>query len=1830
MGNKNIRKSLHLLILLVFISAAYAAPHTWKSVQVGGGGYVTGMVFHPAQQNLMYARTDMGGAYRWDNANTKWIPITDMLVRSNSDYMGILAMALDPSDVNKVYMLCGKYTQSWAGNGAVLVSNNQGASWTINSVPFKVGGNEVGRGAGERLAVDPNLGSILYAGTSGDYPSGLYKSTNSGTSFASVASFPQTGVINFIQFIKSSGTTGNATQTIYVAAGVNGSSLYKTTNGGTSWTLVPGQPAGQQATRCSLSGNTMYIVYSTNNGPNNGSGTGSVQKLDITTDTFTNITPSGSTNFGGISVDQQNANNVVVTTLFAWQTNDPLYYSTNGGTSWTNKSTQATYVRTTSPYTSASNPHWATDIQIDPYNSNIAIWNTGYGVWRCTNLQSASVTWNFNDVDLEETVPLQIISPPSGANLLSAMGDVDGFRHDNLDVSPPQGRYNPRKGTTLSIAFAESVPLKIVKGYNASPYGAYSIDGGTAWTDFASFPAGTTGGGSKAIAISANGNNIVWSPAGAAVSYSTNNGGSWTASAGSPPAGFSPVADRVNSNKFYIYDGVNGRMWVSTNGGAAFAQGATGLPVVPSWAPADGVCASVPGNEGHLFITTEAGGLYRSTDSGATATKVNSVTAAYRVGFGMPLSTYPTIFLHGIVGGVTGFFMSTDQGATWTQINDANHQYGYVHQIIGDPRVYGRCYVSAEGRGIVYGDLAGTPTPTFTSTYTITPGGPTFTSTYTATYTNTATSTPTPPPFKLIYDGDTAGYTMADGVPSGTGTWAESPLGVTGDGLLMTYTAPAYWQQVQWNFPAANTAIAGNTNIVFNIKANSGTVSALRVTFGWEYGHFLIDPYIVGGGSVDGTWKTVSIPIVDVLSNTHTAVNYITFINNSNSDYSIIMDNLRFEGAAAATNTYTYTTTATYTQTPTRTNTQTSTNTPASTNTFTYTNTNTQVPTVPSTNTPTRTNTIAPTSTFTVASTNTNTFTNTGTNTATNTNTATSTRTFTSTYTDTYTPSETITSGGPTLTFTYTYTATNTPVPCACGVTYGKTDITGMSGASIYNSITANPIHIAKDTTIESLGVHVAATTGGSLKMALYTNEGFGPESLIVSSGESPSVVGWNTVDIPDTVLAAGYYWITINTAAGITVSGINGMSNSELYTGFVAVTDAMPATFPTSGTSAGSGIYALTANACPASCDTPTSTPTPVLPCVCSEQMGLRYIPTATGIDLTGWMVSNSYTPDHTGIATGANVYVYSGSGQVNVAIYSNDNSTGDNMPSVLLAQSGPQAVIAGWNAITFPSIHLTAGTVYWISMIQSPGLTLTRDMGGTYDCMVHELDFGSFPGVLPWPYTYDASNWAFNIEVCPDVCDTPTYTPTSTNTSTYTTAATSTNTATYTYTETSTVAATSTNTSGIPTPTFTNTTAGVCVMDNGEDGDNTNLFGGYWYTYAAGNGVSIVPDTTANGGTFTMTAGGNGGSSYAINFTGTVGTEAPDYPSIGVGGQLNPMAGAPPDGTGQVTDISGCTGVRFYTKGDGKNYHIKIPYTDVNDVSLTGYNDYRYDFAAPASWTLVDVPFTLFAQATGWGTAFPRTTVLQNAKALQFQTSFYAPAGTVTAELWIDDIELYGCVSACPGVMAATPTETATTGIDTPTHTYTHTNTVTTPVFTATHTRTHTATNTLYLYTSTNTPVNTATFTYTATYTPTGTNTQTPVFTPANTFTHTYTATETATEIFTSTPTPVATKAELEITDQIAYPNPVNPKKDGGVLVKFTATRNYEEQHLLLYTAALRLIREKSYKGNFAAGEGYIGLAVKEIDSLANGTYYYVILLKDDKGKTVKGKVGKIVVLK
>ncbi|MBC8097233.1 MAG: hypothetical protein H7Y43_15620, partial [Akkermansiaceae bacterium] len=484
---------LLLASLTLFLSQTQArAAYEWKSVTIKGGGFVTGIITHPTEPGLMYARTDIGGAYRWNPTNSSWIPLLDFAADAN--IYGVESLAIDPSDPNRLYISASR------GSPAVfLVSTNRGATFGSFTPPFSLDGNVSGRSNGERLAVDPNSNNILFYGSR---LNGLYKSVNRGTNWTKVTSFPLNTTPNnvgmvFVEFIESSGTPGSPTPVIFVGASQVTSNLFRSTDAGLTWTDAPTvAPPTQMPHHAAQDGlGNMYVTFNDDEGPNNISA-GAVVKLNLSTLTSANVTPpkppGAQGGFSGVSIDRQNPTTVVVSTMDRWWAAPPapawdvINRSVNGGATWVEKGPTTLPASASAPWSTARSPHWAGDLEIDPSNSNRAYFVTGYGVIGTSNLMSAgTVNWTFMNDGLEETVPLGLASPPSGPSLMSAYGDIGAFRHFNLGVSPPQSDYfSTHRSTSYGIDFAESNPNLVVRLFSGSPYGAFSPDGGTTWRDF--------------------------------------------------------------------------------------------------------------------------------------------------------------------------------------------------------------------------------------------------------------------------------------------------------------------------------------------------------------------------------------------------------------------------------------------------------------------------------------------------------------------------------------------------------------------------------------------------------------------------------------------------------------------------------------------------------------------------------------------------------------------------------------------------------------------------------------------------------------------------------------------------------------------------------------------------------------------------------------------------------------------------------------------------------------------------------------------------------------------------------------------------------------------------------------------------------------------------------------------------------------------------------------------------------------------------------------------------------------------------------------------------
>ncbi|MBC8135251.1 MAG: carbohydrate-binding protein [Fibrella sp.] len=689
-----------------------ALNYTWQNVVVRGGGFVSGIITHPKERGLMYARTDVGGAYRWDDPAKRWIPLTDEFGGPDWNFTGIESIAVDPTDANKVYIAAGTYTNDWAGNGAILRSSDKGKTWKKSPLPFKNGGNEDGRSAGERLAVDPNSPANLFFGTRHE---GLWQSKDSGATWKKVESFPVTSRTNgigtiFVLFDKK-------TKTIYAGVSDKATGLYRSTDNGATWKAVAGQPAGFLPHHGVLSGDgSLYVTYGDAPGPN-GMSNGAVWKWDAGTGTWSDVSPIKPTEddkfgYAGVSVDAKSPQTLVVTTMDRWAKHDTIFRTTDGGKTWKDLGPQSVRDSSGAPFLKWGRPeadagHWMGDIEIDPFNPDRVLYVTGMGIWTSSDMTAADkgapTHWHVGANGLEELVVNDMVSPSSGAPLLSVVWDVDGFRHTDINESPGMGFYQPARGRNTGIDFAEKNPQIVARVFGGGNGGAYSADNGITWKEFGTKPSEK---GDGAIAVSADGSSFVWTPENAGAFVSKDNGMTWTASTGLPPKR-RVASDRVNPNTFYAFDNDSGTFYVSTDGGASFAAKATGLPT------GNGFVRAAFGKEGDVWVAA-ANGLHHSTDGGASFAKIGGVENAQKIGFGKaaPGRDYPSVYITGKIGGVEGFFRSDDGGTTWVRVNDDAHDFHYVNAISGDQRVWGRVYIATGGRGIIVGDPAAAATGT--------------------------------------------------------------------------------------------------------------------------------------------------------------------------------------------------------------------------------------------------------------------------------------------------------------------------------------------------------------------------------------------------------------------------------------------------------------------------------------------------------------------------------------------------------------------------------------------------------------------------------------------------------------------------------------------------------------------------------------------------------------------------------------------------------------------------------------------------------------------------------------------------------------------------------------------------------------------------------------------------------------------------------------------------------------------------------------------------------------------------------------------------------------
>jgi xyloglucan-specific exo-beta-1,4-glucanase len=590
------KKNRMLVLLSFFLIGNINAQVNWKNVSTKGMGYVSGLYIQPTT-NIKYVRTDVAGLFRFDNSNQKWTNLLDNLILLDQvEIRKVESFAFDKNPAGlaqTIYALCGGGTKSY-----LLKSINDGVSWTINQGwdgSIIADGNAEWRCSGEKLAIDPVNSNVVYCGTR---KNGLYKTTNAGTLWSKINSFTAVGGtggfgagdeggVSFVVFDPSSTiSVGGQTVSKNIYVGVIDGGVYRSNNGGVTWSLLSGgfDANTLNPVRALFNNNRLIVTLlkdavSDGNAGFNEQNDGAVWQFTPNaanaTGVWANKTPGqlnplvcpfySTYKFNAVAVKPGAPNTVYVACRSI--TPKKIFYTTNFNAAvptWKILTTEtagyndcssvyqlSTY--TTPPtWTKNSSDDWVGDIAFDPLLGNKLWITTGNGVITIddVNANPAVISGAGTMNGLEMLCVNAMVSPPApnAVPLVTASMDILGIRYTNLDNGSAvklDNTFGLGAGTSLDYSFKNPNTLVALgQDYGIPVLGRRvirSTDGGINWQNIYT-PAATctdaAWGGNIAIS-STNTNNIVWIPksrtfldgcVAASINqprYTTNGGVSW-------------------------------------------------------------------------------------------------------------------------------------------------------------------------------------------------------------------------------------------------------------------------------------------------------------------------------------------------------------------------------------------------------------------------------------------------------------------------------------------------------------------------------------------------------------------------------------------------------------------------------------------------------------------------------------------------------------------------------------------------------------------------------------------------------------------------------------------------------------------------------------------------------------------------------------------------------------------------------------------------------------------------------------------------------------------------------------------------------------------------------------------------------------------------------------------------------------------------------------------------------------------------------------------------------------------------------------------------------
>ncbi len=322
------KKYLLLLLSLICTFIGYSQSANWSAVlptkfptnasgQINGISRVSQLKFHASNANKMYAVSARGGLFITTDAGANWVvaPGTDFMASAR-----LASVCIDYTNDQIIYLGTGDRNYYYSGNG-VMKSTNGGQTFTQTSLTGKLVID---------MVMDPNNNNSIVAITN----TGIYKTNDAGSTWTL-----KTASRGFGDLKQKTPTS----RTLYAAT--RDSAFFRSLDFGDTWTQITSGivlPSGiTNGNGCRIAvtpadTNVVYLAMVANSGTvyksiNGGLSFSAVKNTASPYLTYYDNSPTssgqGDYNFG-IGVDRTNANILYLVAHNNWK-------STDGGVTWT-------------------------------------------------------------------------------------------------------------------------------------------------------------------------------------------------------------------------------------------------------------------------------------------------------------------------------------------------------------------------------------------------------------------------------------------------------------------------------------------------------------------------------------------------------------------------------------------------------------------------------------------------------------------------------------------------------------------------------------------------------------------------------------------------------------------------------------------------------------------------------------------------------------------------------------------------------------------------------------------------------------------------------------------------------------------------------------------------------------------------------------------------------------------------------------------------------------------------------------------------------------------------------------------------------------------------------------------------------------------------------------------------------------------------------------------------------------------------------------------------------------------------------------------------------